>query len=40
VNLSGFDKKMCEKRILKYLKETINAGLWYPRESSINLTWT
>ncbi|XP_075521594.1 uncharacterized protein LOC142554801 [Primulina tabacum] len=25
------------KRILKYLKETANVGLWYPKDSSLNL---
>nr|GEY35647.1 uncharacterized mitochondrial protein AtMg00810-like [Tanacetum cinerariifolium] len=26
------------KRIFKYLQETINRGLWYPKDSSITLT--
>jgi len=26
------------KRILKYLKETTNVGLWYPCDSNINLS--
>ncbi|GKB37866.1 retrovirus-related pol polyprotein from transposon TNT 1-94 [Tanacetum coccineum] len=26
------------KRIFKYLRETVNRGLWYPKESSIGLT--
>jgi len=26
------------KRILKYLKGTINVGLWYPCDSNINLS--
>ncbi|GKF68448.1 hypothetical protein Tco_0198127, partial [Tanacetum coccineum] len=26
------------KRIFKYLRETVNRGLWYPKDSSIALT--
>ncbi|GKF29557.1 hypothetical protein Tco_0095899, partial [Tanacetum coccineum] len=26
------------KKIFQYLKETVNQGLWYPKDSSINLT--
>ncbi|GKF80356.1 hypothetical protein Tco_0238958 [Tanacetum coccineum] len=26
------------KRIFRYLKETVNRGLWYPNDSSISLT--
>ncbi|GJR33292.1 retrovirus-related pol polyprotein from transposon TNT 1-94 [Tanacetum coccineum] len=26
------------KRIFKYLRETVNRGLWYPKDSSISLT--
>ena len=26
------------KRIIKYLKSTINVGLWYPKGTSLNLT--
>jgi len=28
---------MASKRILKYLKGTIDVGLWYPSEVSLNL---
>jgi len=28
---------MIAKRILKYLKGTINVGIWYPSEVSLNL---
>jgi len=28
---------MTAKRILKYLKGTIEVGLWYPNEVSLNL---
>jgi len=28
---------MTAKRILKYLKGTIDVGLWYPSEVSLNL---
>ncbi|GKB96276.1 hypothetical protein Tco_0982413 [Tanacetum coccineum] len=26
------------KRIFKYLRRTVNQGLWYPKDSSISLT--